>query len=560
MRFLQRQKLRGWMVIVMVFFSLGFVTRTVDDYFEISKSMEIFSAVYKDINNVYVDETNPTQLMRTAIDAMLGSLDPYTNYYSESQIDYSKLMSTGHYSGIGADIGTRDGKTILMELYENGPADEAGLKVGDEIIRIDEETISGRGLSMDEINSLLLGEKGSAVVLTIFRAVDNTEKSISLLRGGTEIQSENVPYSGMATEDIGYILLSGFMQDAGSEVAEATQKLKKSNPGLKGIILDLRGNPGGRLDEAVNVTNVFVPQNEKIVEMKGRTPDSQNSFSTRMPAIDPDIPVAVLINGRSASASEIVSGAIQDLDRGVIVGQKSFGKGLVQNVRPLSYNTQMKITIAKYYTPSGRCIQAIDYSEHRQDGTADRIADSLRVTFKTRNGRMVYDGAGVDPEIVVEKPATQPVIQALEEQRTIFDFSTWFTLKHDTIAPPQKFEITDEIFESFVAFVAEKKFTFKTETEAELQKLDEILHKEQYRPDLEGELKTITHTLTSLKQTDIRTHKAEISRLLKKELINRYFYKQGVLEASFKDDPDILTAVEVLKDSLRYQKILNPGQ
>ncbi|MEZ4772656.1 MAG: S41 family peptidase [Bacteroidia bacterium] len=558
MRFLQRQKLRGWIIAGLVFFSFGFVTQTAGDYFEISKSMEIFAEVYKDVNSEYVDETNPTQLMRTAIEAMLGSLDPYTNYYSESQIDYSKLMGSGQYSGIGADVTLRDGKIILMELYENGPADEAGLKVGDEIIRIDGEQVSNKGLSMDEINSLLLGEKGSSVALTIFRSGDNSASSISLQRGGTEVQGENVPYSGMVNEDIGYILLSGFMQDAGSEVAEATRKLKKSNPDLKGIILDLRGNPGGRLDEAVNVTNVFVPQNEKIVEMKGRTRDSQNTFGTRMPPVDTDILLTVLVNGRSASASEIVAGAIQDLDRGVIVGQRSFGKGLVQNVRPLSYNTQMKITIAKYYTPSGRCIQAIDYTQHRQDGTADRIADSLRKTFKTRNGRTVYDGAGVDPEVLVEKPALQPVTRALEEQRMIFDFSTWFSLKYDSIAPPQVFEITDDIFEAFVAFVSAKGFTFRTETEADLRRLSDILQKEQYKTDIDPELKKLSDQLSALKESDIRTHKAEISRLLKKELINRYYYKQGVLEASFKDDPDILAAVAVLNDTIRYGKILNP--
>ncbi|MEZ4825374.1 MAG: S41 family peptidase [Bacteroidia bacterium] len=556
---MKRRQYIGLIAWIAVFFSLGFITQTADKYFEISKNMEIFSSVYKDVNTVYVDETNPTQLMRTAIEAMLSSLDPYTNYYSESQIEYSKLMSTGQYSGIGADISLRDGKIILTELYENGPADAAGLRVGDEIMRIDAEEIAGKGLSQDEINSLLLGEKGSALTLTVIRQGEMSARSISLQRGGTEVQSENVPYWGMATEDIGYILLSGFMQDAGKEVAEATEKLKKAHPEMKGIILDLRGNPGGRLDEAVNVTNVFVGQNEKIVEMKGRTPDSRNTFGTRLPGLDTEIPLAVLINSRSASASEIVSGAIQDLDRGVLEGQKSFGKGLVQNVRPLSYNTQMKITIAKYYTPSGRCIQAIDYSEHRQDGSAHKFADSLRKSFKTRNGRTVFDGAGVDPEILVNKPPLQPVSQALAEQRLIFDFATWFTRQNDTIPPPRAFEISQKIFDDFVDFVSTRGFTFHTETETDLARLSEMLHQEQYKSELDEELISLEAQIKKLKEADIRKHRAEISKLIKKELINRYYYKQGVLEASFNDDPDILAALEVLYDTVRYRKILAGG-
>lgn len=562
MRMKSINRWRGWIILILVFFSLGFVSKTAGDYFEISKNMEIFSRIYKEINEVYVDETNPTELMRTSINAMLENLDPYTNFYSESQIDYSKLMGSGQYSGIGAEVGLRGDKIIVLELFENGPADEAGIKVGDEIRKIDNESITGEGRTIDEVNSLLLGEKGSPVILTISRQADDrdVEEVISISRGGTEVQKENVPYFGMANESVGYILLSGFTQDAGKEVADATDKLKRENPDLKGIILDLRGNPGGRLDEAVNVVNVFVPQNEAIVEMKGRTPDSQNSFRTRLPAIDTEIPLAVIVNGRSASASEIVSGAIQDLDRGVIIGTRSFGKGLVQNVRPLSFNTQMKITIAKYYIPSGRCIQAIDYSHRNEDGSVGRIPDSLVTEFKTRNGRVVFDGAGVLPDVIVEKSGLQPVSKALRDQRLIFDFSTQFASHNEQISPPGEFKITDKIYDEFVSFVKDKGFTFNTGTEEELQTLENVMKKASYYEAVEDDFRKMEANLNKQKEIDLITHKEEIAYLLKKELINRYYYKQGVLESGFVDDPDILAAIDVLNDTVRYSKILGGGQ
>ena len=553
------KKTIGWVSLFAVFFSLGFITKPVDDFFEVSKNLEIISQVYKDINEVYVDETNPTQLMRTAIEAMLIGLDPYTNFYSESQIEDSKLMSTGQYSGIGAEVGLRDDKIIVVELFENGPADEKGIRVGDEILKIDNETVEGGKKDLDKANSLLLGEKGSNVIVTIKRTGEAEEQVFSISRGGTEVQSENVPYFGMATEDIGYILLAGFTQDAGKEVAQAAKKLKGDTPDLKGIILDLRGNPGGRLDEAVNVSNVFVPKGQLIVEMRGRTLESKNTFYTRLPAIDTEIPLTVLVNSRSASASEIVSGSIQDLDRGVVVGQRSFGKGLVQNVRPLSYNTQMKITIAKYYTPSGRCIQAIDYSNRNADGSVGRIADSLVNEFKTKNGRVVYDGGGVYPDIVVEKPELQPVTKALKEQGVIFDFVTEYSQNRDSIASHREFKVTDEIYEAFISFVENRDFSFETATEKQLGRFEKSLEAEAYDEDLSADIAALQENLNQQKGLDLSTRKDQILPLIKKEIINRYYYKQGVLEAAFDDDPDIKAAIKVLNEPDRYQKILTSG-
>ncbi|WNJ20790.1 S41 family peptidase [Pontibacter sp. G13] len=553
---MQRKYLWKGALVGLLFFSVGFVTNIAGDFFEISKNMEIYGNVYSELNKVYVDETNPTELMRTGIDAMLTSLDPYTNYYSESQIEYSKLLSSGQYSGIGAEIRKTDEGYQISELFGGGPADLAGLKVGDMLIKIDSESLDPESLDQDQVMSLLLGEKGSQVAITVTRGSEAIEQTIDVKRGGTEGRQENVPFFKRVDERIGYILLSGFTQDAGKEVAEALQEMKKEAGGLNGVILDLRGNPGGRVDEAVNVVNVFVPANERIVEMRGRTKESQQTFPTRFPAIDPEIPLAVIVNSKSASASEIVSGAIQDLDRGVIVGRRSFGKGLVQNVRPLSYNTQMKITIARYFIPSGRCIQAIDYFHRKEDGTAGRVPDSLFQEYKTRNGRPVFDGGGIYPDVIVEKPALHPATQALVSQNMIFDFATQYSLSHDSIAGPRDFELSDADYDSFVAFAQGKDFAFQTATESQLDVFAKSLEKESYQEALADELAALRDKLNRQKSQDLVERRVEISDLIRKEIVNRYFYKQGVLESGFTFDADIQAALKVLNDPAKYQTTL----
>ncbi|MEM6804314.1 MAG: S41 family peptidase [Bacteroidota bacterium] len=526
------------------------------DLFEIAKSMDIFGKVYTEINTVFVDETNPTDLMRTGIDSMLKNLDPYTNYFSESQIETSKIFSTGEYSGIGAEVGLRGDKVLILELFEESPAFEAGLLVGDQILKIDAEEVYESRMSLDKVNSLLLGERGSNLALSIRRPGQEDVQVIDVSRGGTETQAENVPYFAMATPEVGYILQTGFMTNAGKEVADALKKLKEENDGMKAVILDLRGNPGGQLNEAVNVSNVFVPKGELITEMKGRSRDSKAKFYTRMSAIDQEIPLAVLVNSGSASASEIVSGSIQDLDRGVVLGQRSFGKGLVQNFRPLSYNTQMKVTIARYYTPSGRCIQAIDYSNRNADGSVGKVPKELITEYQTRNGRPVYDGGGVMPDLPIEKKDNPPILKALTEQGFIFDFVTAFAQENENIEGPRAFKLSDEIYEDFSAFVREKGLTFSTLSENQIDKLSTSLKKNGYEGSMESLLKEVREKLEAEKKQDLIRHKEAIKTELKREIINRYYFKQGVLESAFVDDPVILKAVETVLDEEAYNNIL----
>ncbi|MEL6134590.1 MAG: S41 family peptidase, partial [Bacteroidota bacterium] len=468
-------------------------------------NMEIFGELFWKINQEYTDETSPTDLMRTGIDAMLGSLDPYTNYYSESQIEYSRLIQSGQYSGIGAELDRNGQHIIFSELVANGPADEAGLRVGDRLLQIDEVIIDS-SLNIDQARSLILGEEGSLTQIQVRRGTQ--ELALNIKRGSTDAQQENVPYHGMVNDSIGYILQTGFTRSAASEVAGALQALMDTHQ-LKGLILDLRSNPGGLLDQAVAICNLFVPQGELIVEMRGRSQGTQNKFRTLFPPLALDLPVAVIVNGSSASASEIVAGGIQDLDRGIIVGQKSFGKGLVQNVKRIDpYNIQMKITVAKYYTPSGRCIQAIDYSRRNEDGSVDKVADSLIQEFSTRNGRLVYDGGGVDPDIKVEKQPYQPVIEALLKQQLIFDFATQFADQTESIDAPRTFNVTPDIYEQFVQFVQGKNFTFSTESEAQLIELASQTKREGYEEVLDNQINKIQDQIALQKEKDLRTHKA----------------------------------------------------
>lgn len=542
-------------------FSLGFLSHVQGDYFEISKNLEIFGQLFKEVNKVYVDETSPTDLMRTHIDAVVGSLDPYTNFYSESQIDQSKLIYSGQYSGIGAEIGKRNDQIIILELTGEGPADVAGLRVGDNLLQIDNIDITSNQLNLEEINNLILGERGSEVRLKIQRSEGGLPLTISVERGGEQAVQETVSYYDMVNDSVGYILLENFTGSAGKEVGDAFKKLKEKNE-LGGLILDLRANPGGRLDQAVDISNLFLPQGELVVEMRGRAKESKNKFFTRMPPLDTEIPLVILVNGRSASASEIVAGSIQDLDRGVIVGRRSFGKGLVQNFRPLTQTptgqttTQMKVTIAKYYTPSGRCIQAIDYGNRDEDGSVGRIPDSLVNEFQTRAGRLVYDGGGVDPDVTVEKTGSNTLLRALQEQKLIFDFANQFASTRDSIPGPRDFQLDQQTFDDFVAFVLKREFDFETQTEEQANRLEAQV-KKSGNQDLSEEIAALRALLQDQKMKDLSTYQNLITPYLKRAIISRYYFSEGVLEASFVDDPDILKAVEILGDEDQYNKILH---
>ena len=541
-----------WPVVLLLAFSLGFVTRTTDNYFEISKNLDIFGKVYREINSLYVEETNPTDLMRTGIDAMLESLDPYTNFISEEEVEDFKFMSTGQYGGIGAVIGKRANKIVVLEPYQGFPADMAGIKAGDHLLQIDASKIDGDTMDVADVRSLLRGEKGTEVQLTVLRQGEKIPRTYSLKRD--MIRVSNVPYYGIVRDNIGYISLTGFTQDAGDEVEAATLEMKRRNPGLRGIILDLRGNPGGRLDESVNVANVFLDQGEKIVETRGRMDGSRRIHTGRRVPVDTSIPLAVLVNGRSASASEIVSGSIQDLDRGVIVGQRSFGKGLVQNIRPLSYNTQLKVTTAKYYTPSGRCIQALNYGKRDESGAATRIADTLRHVFYTRNNRMVYDGGGILPDVEVALQAELAILSELDRQGLIFDYVTAFSVEHPAIVEPRKFRVTDEIYADFVTYVRERNFDYQTPAHAQLEKLAETV--ETYSSSLNTEMEALRRKLDQQKDLDLNKYRKEISRMLRQAIVGRYFYNQGAIIASLDGDPEVEAALKVLSDPVQYRNLL----
>ena len=550
----KKKKLLTWALVISMIFGVGFVTDIKDNYFEISKNLDIFGKLYREINSLYVDDTDPSELMRVGIDAMLNSLDPYTNYISEEEVDEYRFMSTGQYGGIGALVGKREEQFVVLEPYENYPAQVAGLRAGDVLKSIDGQDINGTDMEVSDVRGLLRGEKGKPVVLEVIREGETQPLRMEMTRD--RIKVDNVPFYGMVNDKVGYISLTGFTQDAGKEVQEASLALVKQNPGLQGIILDLRNNPGGRLDEAVNVANVFLPQNEVIVETRGRLEESFQVHRTRRVPVDTEIPLAVLVNGGSASASEIVAGSIQDLDRGVVVGQQSFGKGLVQKIRPLSFNTQLKVTTAKYYTPSGRCIQAIRYTHKQANGGRVRIPDSLRNEFKTKNGRTVYDGGGIQPDFSVSQNQFQTVTQELADQGLIFDFATRFFSQNQSIVAAQEFQIDESTYQEFKAFVREKGFDFETDADRQLEFLAKVVNEEAYESYLSEDLQALDRKLESLKDKDLDHHKAEIKRLLRQEIISRYYFRKGTIEASFADDEDILKAVKVLSDQELYETTL----
>ncbi|MCB9054202.1 MAG: S41 family peptidase, partial [Lewinellaceae bacterium] len=441
-------------IISLLFVGMAASFQPDNKYFEILKNIEIFTNLYKEINTYYVDDVDPGHLMRIGIDAMVESLDPFTNYISESEIEGYRFMTEGKYNGIGA-ISQKMGEYVtITELYQGQAADKAGLRPGDQIIAVDGQDATGK--DPDAINDILRGFPGTSVKLTIRRPGRDADFDIELVRG--EVQVPNVPYHGIVADGIGYVALTTFTREAGTNVANAVKDLKDKNPGLKGIIFDLRGNGGGLLNEAVNICNVFIPRGELVVTTKGKVKEWDRAFSTMNQPIDLDIPLTVLINKNSASASEIVSGVIQDYDRGVLIGQRSYGKGLVQNTRDIGYNSKLKLTTAKYYIPSGRCIQSVEY----EDGEPIHIPDDQRTPFKTRSGRTVLDGGGVKPDVMIDKFTDAAIVQGLLEQHLIFDYVTQFCLKHDSIPNVEEFYFQD--FDGFVQFLEERQFDYDTES------------------------------------------------------------------------------------------------
>lgn len=521
------------------------------NFFEVSKNLDIFASVFREVNAYYVDDVDAGKLMKKGIDEMLNSLDPYTNFISEAEAEDFRFQMTGQYGGIGAQIAQRGDYVMITDPYEGFPAHKADLRAGDLIVEIEGKSTKGKNTS--DISKMLKGQPGTKVVVHIKREGEKGELSKTLVR--EEIKLKNVPYYGMINSETGYIRLQSFTNDAGKEVKDALTELKK-NPEMRSVVLDVRGNPGGLLHEAINIVNVFVPQGVEVVSTKGKVKEWEKSYRTLNQPVDAGIPVVVLTNRSSASASEIVSGSLQDLDRGVVVGQKTFGKGLVQNTRPLSYNTQLKVTTAKYYTPSGRCIQALDYSHRNEDGSVGQIPDSLKKEFKTKNGRKVYDGGGVDPDIAVTQRKYAKITESLLAKQLIFDFATYYRTRHEQIGAIRDFKLTESDFTDFKQYIASREYDYSTATEKALDELRKKAEEEKYFEGLKGEFDKLKQELVQDKQADLEKNKAEIVQLLEEEILRRYYLQKARYEYAFHTDPDILEAAEVLRNKQKYQEIL----
>jgi carboxyl-terminal processing protease len=526
-------------------------SKPAERYFEIAKNLDIFATLFKEVNALYVDDVNPNKLVRTGIDAMLNSLDPYTNYIPEDEVEDFRTINTGQYGGIGAITREINNRTVVTMIMEGFGAQKGGLRIGDEILKIDDAELAK--LSREQSSHLMKGQVGTPVTLTVRRA--GVEQPLTLQFKREKIKVNNVPYYGMVGTDVAYIQLSDFTPDAAKEVKIALISLKEL--GAKSVILDLRGNPGGLLIEAVNITNIFLPKGKLVVSTKGKIPENNLNYETLNAPVDTEIPVSVLINRGSASASEIVAGTLQDYDRGVIIGEKSYGKGLVQVSRPLSYNAQLKVTTAKYYTPTGRCIQVLDYTHRREDGSVGSIPDSLKKAFKTSAGRVVYDGGGIDPDIKTESPEAHMLTQMLFERGLLFNYATQYVQKHPQAVDPRTFTLSDEDYKDFVAWMKDKNYQYKSYLEYELQQFAEEAKKEKYYTELKTQLDQIQTRIAESKKNELMMYKDEIKMLLEEDVVSRYHLEKGSIEAGFKYDDDVKKAVEVLHGSAQYKKILN---
>ena len=520
-------------------------------YFEIAKNLDIFATLFKEVNALYVDEVNPNRVIKTGIDAMLASLDPYTNYIPEDDIEDFRTQSTGQYGGIGALTSKIDGKIMIVMVMEGYSAQKNGLKIGDQVLKINDIDVTN--MSRSEAGDLMKGQANSDVSLTVKRFKEENPIVLNFKR--EKVKISNVPYYGMVTSDIGYLKLSEFTLDAGKEVRTAVTKLKSE--GAEKIILDVRGNPGGLLMEAVNITNVFLPKGQEVVATKGKIEDHNQVYKTLNQPVDTEIPLVVLINSGSASASEIVAGTLQDYDRGVIIGQRSFGKGLVQITRPLTYNAQLKVTTAKYYTPSGRCIQALDYTHRNADGSVGKVPDSLKAEFSTANGRSVFDGGGIDPDFDIDKETLSPIGYTLYSKGHIFDYATEYFYSHEKIASAKEFELTDVEYGEFKTWLKGKDYSYTTQVENNLKKLEKNALEENYYEDIKDRLKELTETLEASKANDLDDFKNQIKTLLEEEITGRYYLEKGSIETSFDNDQDIAKSVEILNNLTKYQEVLS---
>jgi carboxyl-terminal processing protease len=534
-----------------------------EDLFLVSKNLDIFATLYKEININYVDETNAPALMKTGIDAMLDSLDPYTEYVPESEIeDYKLKYVSTQYGGIGASTVFIDGKLYVNEVSEGYPAFKSEVRPGDQLLKIN--GIEVKGKERAEISQLLRGPKGTAVDLIFNR--EGKEIAKKLIR--EEIKQPNVSYSGMVGDGVGYIKLDKFLENSGQEVKDALVAIQKENP--KGIILDLRNNGGGILQEAVKIVNLFVDKDQLVVTQKGKNVEKTIAYKTLQAPYAANLPVVVLVNGNSASASEIVAGSLQDLDRAVVIGQRSYGKGLVQQTFNLPYNSLVKVTVAKYYTPSGRCIQKLDYAHKNADGRATQFADSTITMYQTKAGRNVYSGNGVYPDVVVDAMRLSPITINMINKSLFFNYANQYKKNKPTLSSAKTFQITDAEYAAFTNSLADKDLTYQSRTERLLSDLRAEAEKENKSAEVKTDLENLKYKLTSAKKTDLEHHKLEIKRVLETQIVSRYFYEKGRIEQSFQYDKELVAAkslfnnqpqiLAILKGDGNYKVIGKPGK
>lgn len=546
----QSQKKLVYLSILTILISgllFSFVNRN-DKLFSIAKNLDIFASLVRELDSYYVDEIDPEELVTVGINAMLEELDPYTEYIPEENSDDFRMMTTGEYGGVGALIGNRTGVNMILMPYKDFPAQAAGLRIGDVLLKVD--TVDVREKATADISKLLKGPANTNVFVQVKRGEDTL--SVDLTR--KKIVISNVPYYGKIDDETGYIKLSDFTTNAAADVRKAMVDLKSQ--GISRLVLDVRDNPGGILKEAVEIVNLFIPKGKEVVRTIGKLESVNMVYKTSKSPLDKDIPLVVLINERSASAAEIVAGALQDYDRAVLVGRKTFGKGLVQTTIPLSYNSQIKVTTAKYYIPSGRCIQAIDYSKKDDKGDSTSVPDSLRNEFKTKNGRIVLDGAGIEPDKSAESKNFAPITFSLVARSHVFDYVNSFYIKNESIGTPREFEVTEEIYSDFVTWLEDKDYDYTTYVEKSLEDLVKYAEKEKYYEEIKDSIEELKIKVSHNKEQDLITHKDEIKEALKEEIISRYYYQQGVIEASLKIDKDLDSAMEILSDRSAFNNIL----
>lgn len=550
-----KSKAKKWIAGLSLALLLFFTVAYTPDYFEISKNLDIFNSVYRELNVAYVDGTKPGALMKTGIDAMLNSLDPYTVYYTENDIEDYRFMTTGEYGGIGATVNDIDGKIIVADPYEGFAAFKAGIRGGDQIVGVNGVNVEGK--RSDQISNLLKGQAGTPIKLKIIKAGQTTPVELSMNR--EEIKAKAVPYSGvLQNSETGYIKLVSFTENCGNEVKTALVDLKTKN--CKSIVLDLRGNLGGLLHEAVNIVNLFVDRGQEIVFTKGKITEWDKSYLTVNAPVDTQIPLVVLVDENSASASEIVSGALQDLDRAVIIGKRTYGKGLVQQTKDLVYNAKIKITVAKYYIPSGRCVQALDYTHKDDDGRVDKVPDSLITAFKTKNGRIVYDGAGVMPDVKTEEDRFEAVLISLISKYHIFNYATQYYVKHPQIAGATDFKLSEAEYDEFLAYIKDKDYSYKTKSELELEDLKKNAEEEKYFSDIKAEYDALVSKMASNKKDDISKHKASVKKYLEEEIVSRYYFQKGRIEFSLSQDSDLKEATRLLGDNNKIKILLTTSE